>query len=596
MKTRFCLLAYLLLLAFSATSQEVLQAGDCKPYVMRKLQEIKKDFLEIHDSYSKNQLLDEAAVLPYFEEKHFYDTNEKCIERVFQKKSNKGNSNLGSVRAFLQELSLIKIEDIRLKGISNCKFCQNPASTYFFTTRVTVQYYLKEKAKRNKTILKYGKKQKVDFNIEFYFEGENVQFDQGKIGRIVFSNSQNASNCAVSNPVVPELPSTDQINNPAIADSGASTETNNPSRDKDSGFQSKGNNSIFKKEKEFKVTISKKNKEIRAKKREIAALKAQLAQLKIDTTNKNFAIKQKEKVVKQLIIEKDRIRDSLVVMTDILECIKQADNLGKTGKEEARQKLSAATKKYKDNLLSPIMKEKLSEEEIEGIIKETWETYMEFRQGEVSIKCGDLDIVYEQNYKTAEESLLMAQMIASNEGNILDLIKGDEREQVNISNRILMTELGKAMESGYYDVRSASQRIVDRLPDLVVQERKTGEGSEIAQKIKAISSLFSQGRYAEAIGLYGKFHRFFGLKEIRENYQKEILEAKYCAGAILSWNLGDIAYYKALYVDNKQMNKNEEIRIATGRDLLVQVMNNKSSASEELRRKAAIALAKQYHQ
>jgi len=455
------------------------------------------------------------------------------------------STTLLSSGAFLQELSYINIKKIEIAGKQECMLCQSKTLVSFFVLDVNLSYI---DTRTNEGQLKHKL-----LKFEFFLNRNNNGKLYGLIGKIISNTSSNLTDCY------------------NIEDNffnrGVSLELEN-----------------LENEYQKKVDLLDKQQ------KDLNQLKGNLSNLKKEKKVALEKIKTQEHKINQLAIDVKTAKEQLEKMTQILSCIQEIEMLSSKNRKIAKEKLAEARHLYKVNFLTN--RKDIEEWQQKDIIEKIWSIYSTYSSEDIEIDCGKIKIAYNNNHKIAEDNLLIVRLLSNNEGNIIELLGEDLREQINVMNKTLLTELGRAIEVGNYQVKTEGQKIVERIPDLIIPERKESVSSEIIQGIATIPKLFEREKYAEVVGLYGKYHRLFELEELKNGHMEKIIMAKYCVGAVLTWNLGDLEFYKAIYIDNLLINKNRYSRLDKGRELLTQVAENDLLPDYQM--KAAIILAKQF--
>ena len=216
-----------------------------------------------------------------------------------------------------------------------------------------------------------------------------------------------------------------------------------------------------------------------------------------------------------------------------------------------------------------IRKDSLSPIQRNNIIKEIWKIYS-IKEEKCVIKDG-------------WTHLYTAKILANNDGNIIQELGSDFCEQIKEMNKIVLRELGLALEKGPYDVRSQASSFAVRLPYLLFPDRKCSGNSEIVQEIKNIFNEYEKGNYANSIGTYNKYQRLLSLDEFTEKYPEVVAQAKFAAGAILLWNMDNMSEYKGLLLEGTWLDENiKKNRVAAGKKLLEEALEfNRMSSWED---------------
>lgn len=343
-------------------------------------------------------------------------------------------------------------------------------------------------------------------------------------------------------------------------------------------------------------------------------LASEIEALKID-------IEERKVEIERLSVELDKVTQELKGLSALVACIETFQSGRLEKKQAARQEIAKANLAYERywkyyNRQSKSDRDSYAKGQM--LLEEAWQIYSNYGAANCdSMFCRDplndrsLLMSYCDDYLGGYENYLIAR-IAAFEPHIIANSMPDDMSlgaKLNKLNETLLLRIGQALSKGVYDDKSATQSLVDelsdimeRIPNLIVQERKGSVNTETKGYIQNITKAYNQANYAVSINIYNQYERFFNLDELNEEgYRRDMLSAKYCAGTILLWDLGEVSHNKGLVSYNSWLGSKLNTRRQSGRNLLLELIRDLESSEittggweEALLRKTYIALKKEF--
>lgn len=466
-----------------------------------------------------------------------------------------------STDQFLKDLGTWTLKNLSL---AECTHCVNSNGEPFITYHVNISYFVGA-AK----VKPYSKNLIIDIKSN----GRGTQpfiYHVGILGNASSNNFPCRENPnppkEPSSPVVespnPGLPSPNPIGNPQQCDCDAlNRQINN-----------------------LNGQISTLNGQIRQKDSQIIILKR-------DTIQKGVTIQQQKKSIdslNQLVIV---LRDSIQDLQNILDCIQALDTERKARKRDARAQLEFANLKYTQYKEFKLRYQRMNPKpDLKGMLDTIWGIYATYGTYCVDTECMGYPVSYCDDYKNAREHLNVALIIANNPEYVTNVMDGANLcQKVSQMNTLIMSELGLATQKSSdpssldYETKVDMERLIDLLPVILVPEKRcddfaNDQNSVVWRSINAVKKLYDEGDFAGAISLYSRFQRFFELKEFETDEAKQMIaDAKYAAGAIMLWNLGETTEQQGLFVPGSWLFEKIDAREATGETLLNEVANDENA-------------------
>lgn len=352
----------------------------------------------------------------------------------------------------------------------------------------------------------------------------------------------------------------------------------------------------------------------------IARLEGEIAQLR----KRNSALSDRISVLDDEVDGLKKQVDSLTVVVSDLEnlynrlvelydeqvtvlaCIKSAAVDKKSKIDAAQPELIAARKNY-TAFLSSINDDDggIGSTEEDELLTSIYETYQSYGDEEVIKQCGDIPFPYAVTYMTADDHLVMARILANHPRHLLDYFGKSIDQRVAKSNAELLRHTSSILELGDYDQRALAMRLLSNLPELLVVGASTdvddSTGVKTLGAYKKIPRYFANKEYAKVISEYSRFRRFEGEKSMKKD-PLAIAKARYCAGMVLLFDLGNVSRSSGLvmpgtFLAREGLNSQQ----ATGTKILNEVVNmvpdNGKPFPEEIvecQTNAAYGLSKSY--
>lgn len=332
---------------------------------------------------------------------------------------------------------------------------------------------------------------------------------------------------------------------------------------------------------------------------QLSDLEDEFSALQADYNNLGLANEQLSAEVTLLNGQLSQAQNKIGELTAIVNCISDFQKKRQRLAQTVRAELERANKAYEFYLRN---KDNSDQEKRDSALVQAryaWDIYNQTKHC-AEAECFGNPQRYCDDYKLGLSHLYRAQMVANNDANVINELGGTVNEIINKANQILLSELGAVLDEGLYNERSDVKRMINRLDELILSERK-GKGrdstaivsSETYGKFREIGEAFDKNNYAKSVSLYSKYYRIRKLKEFKIN-DKVLIKADFAAGAILLWDLGNISTSSGFAKDGSWLQLTLEEREANGRRLLLNVARNKK-APMELRKRAYVLLRKQFH-
>lgn len=537
-------------------AQDVDLPPDCAAFVQNFLEEFRRQLNTLTQYREAGELQREKAARPKVR-KDFFAVEQPYIETYY-------SGTKQNLSTFLQEVATYRISDIKLQFPEECSICTSRYNEKFIAVDVDFHY---------RSILSGFEEQSSTVLLEIRLYKSSSW--QGKIQKMLRTNYFLRTECQS----VEESEGT--VDSGSGEDSGGSTDY-----DYDGETERLGE-AIAEAESRIAELTNEVDKLRSQNGQQRQTIRAQ--QQKIEEQEQEIAAQEQEIAALNATIE--ILRDSVAYLTSIVDCVQDIADNRRDLANNARADLDQADRDYQRFLT---IKDDPQEEQFlkDSLVLAAWEVYNRYPVTCDTITCGPLIINNCDDYKQGQDHLNTALIIAYNYGNVMDGMGPTLCEKINKSNELLLAELGQALAKGPYDVRSRAKDLKERIPYLVVNERRCEtEGSDIIREIEQIPVLFEAEEYAAAMALYNKFERILPLKEI-QGFMDLVDRVNYSAGAILAWNLGDIETNAVLAFDRSWLGEKIDSRRQVGRELLIKVKDRTTNA--ELKTKAYVILKKQF--
>lgn len=356
---------------------------------------------------------------------------------------------------------------------------------------------------------------------------------------------------------------------------------------------------------------------IRDLKQNLSSLKSEIAKNEEIIRINNITIDdledsllEKQQRIAQLNREIRNLNDELSKVEQVIICVQQFNSERRQNRLSARKEIDRAV-----NIYESFIRNQGRYYETDRVSEDTlliaWLTFEKY--GAVSCDSSlcsvsgipPLQMNYCDDYLTGYENYLAARIIAYNPSIVLNLLSDTLKinEKFNYLNEVLLRNIGASLDKGVYNVRSDAKaivedlpRIMQELPAFVIEERKSSENTDVRSDLIEIVRAYNREEFDYALYLYGKYERLFAFEDFKEgDYPKLILLAKYCAGTILLWDLGNVENAKKLAFPYSWTGQNLNFNFNAGISLLNQVIQELTSTAPKEQEEWQKTLLKKTH-
>lgn len=349
-------------------------------------------------------------------------------------------------------------------------------------------------------------------------------------------------------------------------------------------------------------TVERLNADLRRANQKIGRLEGENERLRSDIEALGKTIEALEAEIARLTRELDRAMEELDALAAVVACVNGFQSGRADKRRAAREEIVGANQayeRYRQEYSRNNRADGKTYEEGQMLLEEAWQTYSKYGAANCdSVICRNpltgntLLLSYCDDYLEGYENYLIARITAFEP----HIIANSMPEGMSLSaklnklNEVLLSRIGQALSKGVYNDKSDTQKLVDeledimeRIPNLIVQERKESENTEIKGHIQDITKAYNKANYAVAISIYNQYERLFKIEEFNEeSYRQDILSAKYCAGTILLWDLGEVSRNQGLVNYNSWLGARLGNRTQFGRQLLSELISDLESSGEPL--------------
>lgn len=186
----------------------------------------------------------------------------------------------------------------------------------------------------------------------------------------------------------------------------------------------------------------------------------------------------------------------------------------------------------------------------------------------------------------------ISNILVFNRENIVEELGNTLTEQLNRRTEMILSSLSLVIRDGNDTGRTEALRNLESLPRVLFQEKSsTTEGGK--ELLKDIKNDYEKGLFSSSLS---KFDRLYYLLEMKE-FQKigdAVLEAKYCAGIILLWELADMKAINSWVIPASWLKNNDNTAngILLLNEVLEKTKNDKSGKYAKMQKKIKYALSK----
>lgn len=206
--------------------------------------------------------------------------------------------------------------------------------------------------------------------------------------------------------------------------------------------------------------------------------------------------------------------------------------------------------------------------------------------------------------KNPEACINISGILVYNHQNVLEELGQTTSEQLNKRTEMILSTLSLVIKDGNNTGRKQAIEYLGALPRILFQdENSTANG--MTATLNKIRVDYDKGDFNRALSEFDRVYYLLSMNEISK-IGEPVLEAKYCAGMILLWELADIkaidswaihgSWLKSIKaIDTKSVANNTAANkpidnIGKGKELLKEVLN--ATKNEPLKKEIRYALSK----
>lgn len=303
--------------------------------------------------------------------------------------------------------------------------------------------------------------------------------------------------------------------------------------------------------------------------------------------------------------KQNKLRDTLRLTRDTLTIVKDSARINKDS-------LVEITKNYKKlndciTLFCDSVKNQLDK------ANEAYELYKEFKTRDTVRKkayfneaWGIYKSIYYDNIpnsvcflakkdclgKNPQACTNISNILVFNREKVVEELGDDLTEQLNRRTEMILSSLSLVIRDGNNVGRTEALRNLESLPRVLFQEKSsTTEGAK--DMLRDIKTDYENGEFSSSLSKFDRLYYLLSLDEFKK-IGDAVLDAKYCAGIILLWELADTKTIDSWIIPDSWLKKNQYAQSGSFllSEILEETKNDTTGKYEKMRKEIKYALSK----